>query len=456
MLHSIENVLINTDLFNKSTPLMIASSGGRDSMALLFGLMQSGFNHLEVAHCNFQLRGNESDEDEMFIQAYCLKNNIPFHTIRFETKLLAKEKGISTQMAARDLRYDWLEKIRLENQLHLIVAAHHQDDQLETVLLNLIQGTGIHGLKGMMAKNDKIVRPLLQISRAVIDQYIHENNIPYREDSSNSSTDYKRNFIRHEITPLLGKINSNYLQEISDFSKRMAESAILFDEQIQKIRKKVLTPWKEGHQLFINYVLLHSACNTIFHEILSPFGLTRDQIQEILMTAKGLKKKNASGQTFFSEQFRFIMDKKSLFILPLDNEIQSFITYDKWPNQIIFNEYKIDVRHQPINKVNIHTADKYAYLDADKIQFPIQIKYPETGEYFYPFGMEKAKNPEKAGKKKLSKYFKDEHISVAERERVPIIKSAEKIVSVIGHRIDDRFKITESTKNVIVLVITKS
>ena len=125
MLHSIENVLINTDLFNKSTPLLIASSGGRDSMALLFGLMQSGFNHLEVAHCNFQLRGNESDEDEMFIQAYCLKNNIPFHTIRFETKLLAKEKGISTQMAARDLRYDWLEKIRLENQLHLIVAAHH-------------------------------------------------------------------------------------------------------------------------------------------------------------------------------------------------------------------------------------------------------------------------------------------------------------------------------------------
>lgn len=453
MQHSIENILINSDLFNKNTPLLIASSGGRDSMALLFGLIQSGFNHLEVAHCNFQLRKKESDKDELFIQDYCHKNNIPFHTIRFETKKVAKDKGISTQMAARDLRYGWLEKIRKEYELHLIVAAHHQDDQLETVLLNLIQGTGIHGLKGMMAKNYKIVRPLLQISRTQINQYIEQNNIPYREDSSNSSTDYKRNFIRHEITSLLGKINSNYLQEISDFSKRMAESAVLFDEQIQKIRKKVLVPWKEGYQLFINYILLHPACDTIFHEILSPFGLTRDQIQEILLTAKGLKKKNASGQTFYSEHFRFVMDKKSLFILPKENEIQSLITYDKWPNQIIFNEYKIEVRLQPIAKVNLKKSERYAYLDADKIHFPIQIKYPETGDYFYPFGMGKAKNPEKAGKKKLSKYFKDEHISVAERERIPILKSDEKIVSLIGLRIDDRFKITESTENVVVLVI---
>ncbi|HUH72934.1 MAG TPA: tRNA lysidine(34) synthetase TilS [Chitinophagales bacterium] len=453
MQHSIENALITSDLFNKSTPLLIASSGGRDSMALLFGLMQSGFNYLEVAHCNFQLREKESDDDELFIQDYCLKNNIPFHTTRFETKQVAKEKGISTQMAARDLRYEWLEKIRKENELHLIVAAHHQDDQLETVLLNLIQGTGIHGLKGMMPKNEKIVRPLLQVSRTEINQYIELNNIPYREDSSNNSTDYKRNFIRHEIAPLFNKINSNYVQEISDFSKRMAQSAVLFDEQIQKIRKKVLVPWKEGHQLFINYILLHPACDTIFHEILSPFGLKRDQIQEILLTAKGLKKKNASGQTFYSEQFRFVMDKKSLFILPIDNEIQSLITYDKWPNQIIFNEYKIEVRLQPIAKVNIKKSDRYAYLDADKIHFPIQIKYPETGDYFYPFGMGKAKNPEKAGKKKLSKYFKDEHISVAERERIPILKSEEKIVSLIGLRIDDRFKITECTQNVVVLVI---
>jgi tRNA(Ile)-lysidine synthase len=452
----IENTLLSSDLFNKSTPLLIASSGGRDSMALLYGLIKSGFTNIEVAHCNFQLRGDESKEDQLFIQEYCLKNKIPFHTIRFDTKSVAKEKGVSTQMIARQLRYDWFEKIRLENNLHLIVVAHHQDDQLETVLLNLIQGTGIHGLKGMLAKNDKIVRPLLKISRETINHYIEENHIPYREDSSNSSIDYKRNFIRHEISPLLRKINTNYLHEISDFSKRMAESALLFDEQIQKIRKKVLNPWKEGHQLFTNYILLHPACDTIFHEILSPFGLSKDQIQEILLTTKGLKKKNASGQTFYSEKFRFIMDKKSLFILPIENEIQSFITYEKWPNQIIFNEYKITVRLQPINKVNIHTADKYAYLDADKIHFPIQVKYPETGDYFYPFGLGKAKNPEKAGKKKLSKYFKDEHISVAERERVPILKSSEKVVSILGHRIDDRFKITESTKNVVVLVITKS
>ena len=177
MLHSIENTLITSDLFNKSTPLLIANSGGRDSMTLLFGLIQSGFTHLEVAHCNFLLRGEESDGDQLFVQNFCIENKIPFHTIGFDTKKTAKEKGISTQMAARHLRYEWLEKIRLEQKLHLIVVAHHQDDQVETILLNLIQGTGIHGLKGMLAKNDKIVRPLLKISRTTINQYIEEKTV---------------------------------------------------------------------------------------------------------------------------------------------------------------------------------------------------------------------------------------------------------------------------------------
>lgn len=455
MLNAVENAVKTSDLFNLSTPLLIACSGGRDSMALLFALQKSGFQKIEVAHCNFHLRGNESDGDEDFIKTYCRKSNIPFHSVQFDTKSFAKREGVSTQMAARSLRYEWLESTRKERNIHLIVVAHHQDDQAETILLQLIQGTGIHGLKGMQAKNDKIVRPLLNISREEINQYIDQHQIPFREDSSNNSTYYKRNFIRHEISPLLNKINSNYIQELSDFSQRMQETEILFNEQVEKIRKKVLVDWKEGHQLYLTYLLNHPACDTLFHEILTPFGLSKEQIKELLHTAKGLKKENASGQTFYSATHRLVMDKKSLFILPLENELTSIEAYGKWPNQIIFNEYKIDVRLQPISKVNMHQSSRHAYLDADKIDFPIQIRFPETGDYFYPLGLGKAKNSEKAGKKKLSKFFKDIKLSVAERERTPIIKSGEKVLWVVNHRIDDRFKVTKATKNVVVLLITK-
>ncbi len=455
MLDNVKNALISSNLFNKSTSLLIACSGGRDSMALLHAFVSAEFSKIEVAHCNFQLRNEESDGDEIFIRDYCQKHNIPFHTVRFETSVFAKENSVSTQMAARTLRYEWLETVRKERQLHLIAVAHHQDDQVETILLQLIQGTGIHGLKGMLAKNDKIVRPFLNISRQEINQYVEENKISYREDSSNNSTYYKRNFVRHEISPLLKKINSNYLQELSEFSQRMQESEFLFNEQVEKIRKKVLVPWKEGYQLYLTYLLNHPACNTLFHEMLTPFGLGKEQIKELLLTAKGLKKENASGQTFYSGTHRMIMDKKSLFILPLENELTSLLTYDKWPNQIIFNDYKIDVRLQPVSKVNMHQSSRHAYLDADKINFPIQIRFPETGDYFYPFGLGKAKNAEKAGKKKLSKFFKDIKLSVAERERIPVIKSGERILWIVNHRIDDRYKVTESTKNVVVLLITK-
>lgn len=451
----LEKAILSSKNLHPKTPLLVACSGGRDSMALLYALQKLQFQHIEVGHCNFQLRGQEADEDQKHVEDFCAKHQLSFHTIRFDTKQKAQEAGVSTQMIARSLRYEWLEKIRKESNLHFIVVAHHQDDQVETILLQLIQGTGIHGLKGMQAKNDKIVRPLLEVSREQINEYVQINGIAFRDDSSNDSTYYKRNFIRHEIAPLLSKINTNYLQELSDFGQRMAETEFLFNEQVQKIRKKVLKDWKEGHQLYFEYLLQHPACDTLFHELLTPFGLSKDQIKEVLQTVKGLKKKNPSGQTFYSEQYRFILDKKSIFILPQAVEISSIQTYDQWPGQIIFNELKIDVRLQPIAKVNMHQSPRHAYLDADKIDFPIQIRYPETGDYFYPFGLGKAKNPEKAGKKKLSKFFKDIKLSVAERERTPVIKSGEKVLWVVNHRIDDRFKVTENTKNVVVLLITK-
>ncbi|MCO5231426.1 MAG: tRNA lysidine(34) synthetase TilS [Chitinophagales bacterium] len=451
-----ESAIKSFKWLSKSTPILIACSGGRDSMALLYALHKLEFNHMEVAHCNFQLRGEESDGDQIFVEEYCKHNKIPFHVVRFETKELAKKEGVSTQMAARTLRYEWLEKIRLENGLHLIAVAHHQDDQYETILLQLIKGTGIHGLKGMLDKNDKIVRPLLTVSREQINQYVTENNIGFREDSSNATTHYKRNLIRHELTPLIAQMNPNYLQEFTDFGQRMREAEYMFEEYVQRVRKKVMKPWKEGYQIFFTYLLNHPSCDTLFYELLSPFAFGKEQVKEMLSTIKGLKKENASGQTFLSSQYRVILDKKSLYILPLNTELTSILTIDKWPKQILFNEYKIDVRLCPIEKLNMHKSSKYAYLDADKISFPVQMRFAEMGDYFYPFGMGKKQNPEKAGKKKLSKFFKDEQIPLAERERTPILLSKERVLWVLPHRIDDRFKVTEATQSVVVLTIVKS
>jgi len=448
--------LLRSPEFHRATPLLVACSGGRDSMTLLHALYVSGHTHLHVAHCNFTLRGEESDGDQILVENFCKDRQLPFHTVHFPTSAYARERGISTQMAARELRYEWLEKVRKENDLHLVVVAHNKNDQAETVLLNLIQGTGIHGLKGMLSKNDKIVRPLLQVSREEIDQYVLQHGLLYREDSSNASSHYKRNYIRHEIMPRLKELNSDILEQLSSFSKRMEETALLFNEQVSRIRKKVLVQWKEGYKLHLAYLLAHAAGDTLAHELLTPFGMTAEQVRELMTTAKGFKRQNASGQTFLTRDYRLVMDRKSLYILPVVSDIQSLISYDHWPNQIVFNEYKIDVRLQPVSKVNMTRSERYAYLDADKISFPLQIRYPQQADYFYPFGLGKNRSPDQPGKKKLSKYFKDLKIPVPERERTPVLLGGEKIIWLAGQRIDDRFKVTESTKNVVVLVITKS
>lgn len=424
-------------------------------MTLLFALIRQGVENIHAAHCNFQLRGEESDGDQLMVQNFCRDKGIPFHTVRFETEKYAKEQKISTQMAARELRYEWLEKIRRENGLHLIAVAHHKDDQTETILLQMIQGTGLKGLKGMLPKNGKIVRPLLNVSREEINAYVAQNDIPYREDSSNFSTDYKRNFIRKKISPLIEQLNPNYLQEFSDFAQRMHESFFLFNEQVNKIRKNVLADWKEGFCFYYTSLTEHPSRDTLFFELLSPFGLNRYQVKEIVLNVTGHKRKNISGQTFYSESHRFIMAKKSIYILPINADLTSMLTFDKWPGQIVFNEYRIAVDIKPVNKVNLKKSARFAYLDADKIDFPVLIRYLENADYFYPFGLGKAQNPNKTGKKKLSKFFKDENISLAERERVPLIFSKDRLLWVVGYRIDDRFKITEKTKRVVQLTIHK-
>ena len=455
MLNQLETQLKNASFFNNNTPLLLACSGGKDSMALLHGLLNLGFAKLEVAHANFQLRGEESDGDEQFVDQFCQSKGIVFHSIRFDTLQTAKKDGISTQMAARALRYEWLEQLRKERKLDLILTAHHANDQAETVLMNLVHGTGIKGLKGMESKNGYVVRPLLAIKSAEIADYVLQNNIEYREDSSNESDKYKRNFVRHQIIPGLEQLNPNLVDELSAFAQRMKEIEIVFNAQVEKISNRALKPWKNGHVLHFTFLQTHPSFRTLFYEILKDFGCSQDLVSEIIAVIEGHKKGNASGQTFFTPSHRLILDAKSLYILPLVLERTELLSWTALPHQMVFNEYKLDVRRQPIAEVNAKRNERYAYFDADVIEMPLSIRYPKTGDYFYPFGLGKAMNSEKAGKKKLSKFFKDIKMPLAEREQTPVLFSGERLMWVIGQRTDDRFKITTQTQNVICIVITK-
>lgn len=453
MLENLQSYIKTHVLFQNKTPILVACSGGMDSMCLLSLLLEAKYENISVAHCNFGLRAEESDGDEIFVKEFCSKHQLPFHSIRFDTLEFANTHQISTQMAARQLRYEWLEKVRKEIGAHQIVTAHHADDQAETILFNIIQGTGIRGLKGMLPKKGVIVRPMLNIERAAIQEYVLLNQIPFREDSSNASTKYKRNFIRHEIMPLLTRLNPATQRTLGEFSQKMIESEFLMLKEVERIRKKTLLPWKNGFRLLTTYLLEHPASNTLFFELLTPFGFSADQVNEILKTLSGTKSNSLSGQQFLSETHRIIADKKAVYILTLKNEKTEILQFEKWPGQIIFNEYKIDVRQQPIHEVNMQRNTRYAYFDAEKIDFPITIRYAQTADYFYPLG--KAKNSEKPGKKKLSKFFKDIKLPLAEREFTPVLFFGEKLAWVIGHRTDERFKISETTKNVVCLVITK-
>mgnify|MGYP000919703478 CR=1 FL=1 len=448
MLNKVKLYIDNNNICAVGAPILVACSGGVDSMVLIDVLLK--LHHtIAIAHCNFQLRGEESTADERFLQDFALKANIPFFSIKFDTKKFKANNAVSTQMAARALRYDWFEKIRKENGFHSIATAHHLDDQLETIILNITKGTGIAGLTGMQPKNGHIIRPFLSCSKQEIATYAETNLIPFREDSSNASDDYQRNLIRHQIVPTLQKINTALYASIKVFVDRMNDYEVLTEAQLSIIKKKCFTEKKGIIEIKTGYIKAHKAGHTVLFHLLKTYGFNSIQAADIF---NGLETQS-SGKQFFSASHRVIIDRRSLFIVPIESEHENYLLFDKIPNKISFNKYKIQCSIVPIAELNMKTSTRYAYLDADKLKYPLLMRFAKEGDYFYPYGMHKPKTTEKVGKKKVSKYFKDEKFTLLEKEQTPILFSAEKLAWIVGHRIDDRLKVTDKTKNVLKMVI---
>ena len=437
-IHKVKALLSEHHLNLSRKHTLLAVSGGMDSVVMVELFHQLGLK-FGIAHCNFQLRGEESDGDEALVKSLANKYKVPFYSIRFETAAYVKSKNVSTQVAARELRYEWFEQIRTEHKFDYIATAHHLNDNIETVLHNFIKGTGIKGLRGMLVRREKLIRPLLSLSQEEIKGFQQEYKLDYREDSSNASDKYTRNKIRHNLVPLIEEINPGFEAGFADRLKVFSDLEALYQNKWIRTEKQLFE--KRGGDIYIPIRKLKKLSDkrSILFEYLQPQGFTISQVDDILAGLDG-----ESGKKFLSETTRVIKDR--LFLIVTQNGGNDFtaVMIGKDDKEVVLPDATISISNAEAAKNKIKKEKAYAYLDIDKLEFPLILRQWKKGDYFYPFGMAHKK-------KKLSKYFKDQKISINEKEKIWILESNKKIAWVVGERIDERFRLTDKTKQVMVL-----
>lgn len=413
---------------------MVGLSGGADSVSLLSVLYELGYSCV-AAHCNFHLRGDESDRDERFARGIAGKFGVPFHKIDFDTARYAEEKQVSIEMAARELRYGWFETLREEAGAQAIAVAHHRDDNVETLLLNLIRGTGIRGLRGMLPRNGNIVRPLLCVSREEILAWLQGKRLEYVTDSTNLSDEYTRNFIRLRVVPMLETLNPSIKEAISRTAEHASAAEEIYRSVIQDAKHKV--PAGSG-TLRIPELLKYPAPATVLYELLSPYGFTRQVAGEIFASLGG-----GPGKKFYSPTHCLVKDREELLITSAKKEAAGVYRLEK-DNGIIHEPVELSWRKIVINiEFALKKERSVAYFDYDLLTLPLTLRKWNAGDWFIPFGMK--------GRKKLSDYFTDNKLSLIDKDDVWLLCSGDDIIWVVGMRTDDRYKITKSTKNALVM-----
>jgi tRNA(Ile)-lysidine synthase len=425
--------------------LLLAVSGGLDSVVLVDLVSKSGFN-CSIAHCNFTLRDSESDLDEQFVTALGNRYNIQVDTKRFNTTKFAADHKISTQEAARNLRYQWFQELldvakqNDSSKNYYILTAHHADDNIETVVFNFFRGTGISGLHGILPVNGKIIRPLLFARRSEITNYAAQHQISWVDDSSNATDEYSRNFIRHQVLPLVKNIFPSVEENLLHNIHRFSEIEKIYLASVQQIIAKLIVT--KGAELHIPILKLQKqqSIATIVFELIKPFGFTAAQVTDVLSLFTADNAKFVASATH-----RIIKNRNWLIIAPVQiPESQTFIIESENENIVFGNE--ILQIHLLSNFPAEIIADAYkVQLDAAKIQFPLLLRKAKTGDYFYPLGMTK--------KKKVSRFLIDQKLSATQKEKVWVLESNQRIVWIVGYRIDNRFKISPYTKLVLQLQV---
>jgi tRNA(ile)-lysidine synthase len=416
-------------LLEESCPVLVGLSGGADSIALLTLLVKLGYSCI-AAHCNFHLRGEESMRDERFAEEYAKTLQVPFLKTDFDTEQYAAANHLSIEMAARELRYNWFEEKRSETGAQAIAVAHHRDDSVETVLMNLVRGTGIRGMSGIRPKNGYVVRPLLCVTRKEITAWLDAGNISYVTDSTNLSDAYTRNFIRLRILPLLEEINPSVRTAIARTADHLSAAEAVYVHVVEQAKAEVLD---EGNRISIPALMHYPSPDAILYELLKAYNFSRTVSEDIYASLEG-----EPGKLFFSPTHRLVKDRDYLLLSSIETKPEQ--TYvlsgneEKWvgPVELSFNRVVIS------ENFHIRKDKNIAYFDYDKLAFPLTLRTWKDGDWFIPFGMK--------GRKKLSDYFSDRKFSRFEKERVWLLCSGNDIIWIVGERPDNRYSIGSATK----------
>lgn len=423
------------NLFQPKDKLLLAVSGGVDSAVLCELCKQAGYDFM-IAHCNFQLRGEESERDEAFVKQLGTKYEVEVLTRKFDTEKYAAENKISIQVAARELRYDWFQELAVARSMQCILTAHHANDNIETLLINFFKGTGINGLHGILPKQANIIRPLLFAKKEEIAGFAVACNLKFVEDSSNASDKYTRNYFRNQLIPDLQKIFPQVENNLLHNIERFREIELLYRQSVQHHTKKLLEIKGNEIHIAVLKLLKTTALKTVVYEIIRDYGFTAHQTEKAVALLQ-----SESGKYILSATHRIIKNRNWLIIAPNKTIEAENIFIEENDTQVVFRQGVIDIELLLTTNYKPQTTNLVAQLDADEIKFPLLLRKWKPGDYFYPLGMQK--------KKKLARFFIDQKLSIIQKEKTWVIEMDKKILWVIGLRIDDRFKITGKTKNVL-------
>lgn len=430
----LQSILLRNNWNNKK--IVVAVSGGADSMVLAALLQQAGAD-MVLAHCNFGLRGTESDGDEALVVTWAEAAGVPVYTERFATREIL-EGGGNLQETARDLRYAWFESLRTTLGFDLVATGHHQQDVAETVLINLLKGTGIAGLHGILPQQGRIIRPLLAFTKTELLEFAAAHQVPWREDSSNKKDDYVRNQVRHHVLPLAENIVPGAVEHLYKSSLRLQEAELLYQESISRYRRKLIEQRAKEWYIPVLKIRHCRPLATILWELLKPFGFTAAQLPDLqrLLDAE-------TGKYINSATHRIIRNRNFLIVTSLLREESGHVLLEAADREVATAHFRLDIREQVLDETLLRqimsAADNQAaHLDYGKLEFPLILRPWKTGDYFYPLGMNHKK-------KKVSRFLIDQKVPLHEKEKIWVLESNKKIAWVIGKRIDERFKIGQGT-----------
>lgn len=446
MLHRFTDFIKSESLFGNSDRILVAVSGGVDSVALCCLMHDAGFQ-FAIAHCNFSLRGSESDEDEAFVKKLGETYKVPYFAVRFNTRQVAREEGISIQMAARKLRYEWFEEVRISAGYNFIATAHQLDDQAETFFINLLRGTGLAGLHGIFPKQGNIIRPLLFATRDEILGFALARKLAWRDDSSNLSTKYLRNRLRLEVLPSIRKMDNQFARNLDSTIRRLRGTESIYRQKIDEGKSDLIEHTASGDRILISYLMEFIPVETWLFEILRQYGFSETVTREIAFSLGGTESK-----VFYSLSHRLLRDRDYLVIEKIDeitgSDDNEYLVYDTGHSIVSTAPASITFYIREAEGFHMPEKPGVACFDCDKLRFPLVLRHWREGDRMVPLGMK--------GSKKLSDLFTDLKLSHSEKRNTWILCSGKDIVWIAGLRTDGRFKITNRTKNILIAEVAEN